>query len=143
MPPRADGRPLPELQLLVGPATATAALARALGFAYQPQEGPSRYAHAAGFAIATPDGRLSRYFFGLQFDPPALRQALVDAGDGRIGSLAERLLLLCAHFDPRNGRHSATVMGVARAVGGAAIAGTVLLVLWQRRRPRADAGAAR
>ena len=127
-------RPL-DLQLLVGPAPSIAALSERIGFAFQRDPGAahadagdaaaaaSRYAHAAGFVVVTPGGRTSRYFLGVRFDARELRLALVDAAAGSIGSISDRLVLLCAHFAPLAGRHDGAVMDLLRAVAALLVLG--------------------
>jgi protein SCO1/2 len=117
---RAPDAPL-DLRLLTGTEPALRSLAQALGWRYRragdaggPEDG---YAHPAVVAVLTPEGRVSRYLPGMRFDPAALRLALVDAGEGRIGGVSDRLALLCAHLDERLGRHSAAVLQGARTVG--------------------------
>lgn len=119
---------------LTGPDTGR--LAASLGFPYAWDGEQGQYRHPAGFVVATPDGRISRYFLGVRFPPRDLRRALVEAAAGRTGSLADRLLLLCSHYDPRTGRYSAAVMAVVRAVCVGLAAGLGLWV-WRRRRGRA------
>jgi protein SCO1 len=111
----------PDVRLLTGNAAETRALARTIGFDWvvEPattQSGLSGYSHAAGLVVVTPKGLVSRYVFGVRFEPRALRSALIEASDGRIGSLAERLMLACSHFDPQLGSHDFTVMTVIRSV---------------------------
>ncbi len=74
-------------------------------------------AHPAFVIIATPDGRISRYLYGIEFPAQELRLALVEASDGRIGSLGDRLLLYCYHWDPAAHRDGWAVVGILR-VGG-------------------------
>jgi protein SCO1/2 len=94
-------------------------------------------AHAAGFVVATPDGRVARYFPGVRFDPATLRTAVRAAGTGATASFGQQLLLLCAHYDPAVGRHSAAALAAVRAV---ALAVLVCLLGWgwrrHQRRPR-------
>ena len=71
----------------------------------------------SGLLIAAPDGRLSRYFYGVRFAPRDLRLALVQAGDSRIGSPVDQLLLLCFHYDPRTGRYGVAITHVMRLAG--------------------------
>jgi protein SCO1/2 len=125
-----------DLRLLVGSAASVEALATSVGFGHVRDDagGASRYAHPAGFVVLTPDGRVSRYFFGVRFDARALRLALVEAAAGRIGDLADRLLLLCAHFDPRTGRYSGAVLAGLRGVG-LALALALAGYAWRHRRP--------
>jgi protein SCO1/2 len=134
----ADGRataPL-RLQRLVGRAPDVQALAQRVGFDHQRDASSgdvaSRYVHPSGFVVVTPQGRIARYFFGVRFDATELRRALDDAAAGRTGTLTDRLLLLCAHFDPRLGRHDAAVMWMLRTIGLALALGLVLYA-WRRR----------
>jgi protein SCO1/2 len=119
-PPATAAAPL-DLRLLTGAEPALHALARDLGWRYQAADAPAganaTYAHPAVVAVLTPEGRVSRYLPGVRFDPTELRRALLAAGEGRIGGLSDRLALLCAHLDPRLGRHSAAVLQAVRAVG--------------------------
>ena len=142
-----------DLHLLVGGEASIAALCERVGFAYERDRASgapasddaasndaavaaSRYVHAAGFVVVTPEGRTSRYLLGVRFDPQALRLALVDAGSGRIGALSDRLLLLCAHFAPTSGRFDAAVMNSVRAL---AVLLVVALGGWAWRHRRAPA----
>jgi protein SCO1 len=126
-----------DLHALVGDGTAIADLARAVGFGFVRQDdsatGAASFAHAAGFVVATPDGHVARYFLGVRPDPVALRAALDDAGGERIGSLVDRLVLLCAHVDPLIGRHSGAVLAGLRAFG-LALAAALALWIWRHRR---------
>ena len=137
-----------DLHLLVGAPPAIAALARQVGFGYARDDGAgarddepgraSRYVHAAGFVVVTPQGRISRYLYGVRFDARELRLALDAAAAGRIAGPVDRLLLLCAHFDPAIGRHSGAVLNVVRGVGLA-----LVLALggwaWRHRQPAREA----
>ena len=111
----------PDLRALTGSAPAVQALAQRLGYRYQRNgqdaAGIPRWAHPAVAIVATPQGRISSYVSGIGIDPAALRQALVQAGEGRTGSLYDRVALLCAHIDPRLGRHSAAVLRGLQATG--------------------------
>lgn len=119
---RAAGHPrAATLQLLTGDRQQIAQVARAAGFQYAYDANTDQYAHPAGFLIATPEGRVSRYFFGLRFDRRDIRLALIEASNRRVGSFAEQLLLLCSHYDPLTGRYSVAVMALVRAVGALAL----------------------
>jgi protein SCO1/2 len=105
----------------------------AAGFSYRWDETSGQYAHVSGLLVATPDGRLSRYFYGVEYSPKELRMAIVESSEGRIGSLVDQLLLYCYHYDPATGRYGAIAMNVVR-LGGAV---TVLLLgglIWLMRR---------
>jgi protein SCO1/2 len=73
----------------------------------------------SGILVATPDGRLARYFYGIEYSPKELRMALVESGEGHVGSPIDELLLYCYHYDPERGRYGATVMNLVR--GGAVL----------------------
>jgi protein SCO1/2 len=122
-------------RFLAGDARSSDALARSVGFRYRFEAERDAFAHPAGFVIATPQGMISRYFFGVRFDPADLRLAMAEAGQGRTGRLADRLLLLCYHFDPATGRYSLAILDLLRA----AIAAFLLAAgfwAWRQRRSR-------
>jgi protein SCO1/2 len=107
----------PRIDLLVADRVDVQRIAQAVGFSYRPQQGdPIGYAHPATVVVLTPAGTVSRYFNGVGIEGEELRGALVEAADGAVGSLSERLAVLCAHFDPALGRHTATVMNALRAI---------------------------
>jgi protein SCO1/2 len=111
-----------------------AALTRAAGFRYRYLPERDEYAHAAGLVVLTPEGRIARYLFGLEFPPRDLRLALVEAAEGEIGSVVDQVLLYCFHYDPATGRYSATVMNVVRLAGIATVLALAAFVLLARRR---------
>jgi protein SCO1/2 len=98
--------------------------ADAAGYRYRYDEKRDEYVHAAGLVIATPEGKLSRYFFGVEFAPRDLRLGLVEASDNEIGTLVDSVLLLCFHYDPALGKYGFVVSNALR-IGGFA---TVLLL---------------
>jgi protein SCO1/2 len=109
-------------------------LADAVGFRYAWDAEAQQFAHAAVVFVLTPDGRVSRYFYGVEFDPKDLRLALVEAAAGKVGTTLDRVLLTCFRFDPATRRYafflSAWLKGGALLVflGLAAMLG----VLWRR-----------
>jgi len=115
-------------------------LTRAVGFNYAWDERSKQFAHSSAIMVATPEGRLSHYFYGIDYAPRELRLALVEASDGRVGSPVDQLVLFCYHYDPVTGKF-APVMAVVRAAGVLTVAGLVaLVVVLQRRRRRAERG---
>jgi protein SCO1/2 len=103
-------------------------LAAAVGFHYNLDAATGEYAHAAGILVLTPDGRLSRYFYGVEFAPRDLRLALVESSGGKIGTLADMLLLFCYHYDPSEARYSLAALGAMRAGGAISLIGLAALV---------------
>ena len=109
---------------LTGDEPAIEKLAKAVGFryAYDPKSG--QYAHASAIMVLTPDGRLSRYFYGIQYPSRDLRLGLVEASAGKIGTPVDQILLFCYHYDPTTGKYGVAILNVVR--GGAIL--TVLLL---------------
>ena len=101
---------------LTGDSNAIAQLANEAGFRYQFDPVSNEYAHPSGFVVLTPGGKISRYFFGVNFDPKELRSAIIAASNGQSGSVIQSLVLLCSHFNPITGKYGAVVMGVLRAL---------------------------
>jgi protein SCO1/2 len=103
---------------LTGQAGPIAAVTNALGYRYGWDQRSAQYAHIAAVAVLTPDGRLSRWLYGLAPDPQDLKLALTEAGEGRLGSWRDQLLLLCYHYDPETGRYTPLVNLLLRLGGG-------------------------
>ncbi len=124
--------------------TAIGSVAKAAGFRYAWDEKAQEFAHGSGIMVATPDGKLSHYFYGVQYQPRDLRLALVEASSGRIGSPVDQLMLFCYHYDPLVGGYSAAVMNVLRAgcLLTAACVAAFLGLSWRRERKPVQAAAA-
>lgn len=126
---------------LTGGAPAIERLTRAAGFRYAWDEETKQFAHPSGVLVLTPDGRIARYLYGIEYAPKDLRLALVEASRGTIGSPLDQAVLYCFQYDPATGRYGAAIMRIVR-LGGAltaiALASFVLLML---RRERAAARA--
>jgi protein SCO1/2 len=97
---------------------------KAAGFRYVWDNDTQQFAHPTGIIVVTPDGRLARYLFGIEYGPRDLRFAMLEASAGKVGTIADSLLLYCYHYDPMTGRYGLIVMRVLRIAG----AGTVLLI---------------
>jgi protein SCO1/2 len=123
------------IDLLTGDERDTRALAQSAGVSYTYDARYAQYSHPLGFIVVAPDGRISRYFPGVAFDPREARLALIDASESRIGSWSDRIFLRCAHYDPATGRYSLAVMSMVRAAC-ALIAVALLAWMWRRRSTR-------
>ena len=104
---------------LTGDQASIDALTKAAGFNYSWDEASHQFAHASGIVVTTPAGKLSRYFFGIDYSPRDVKFALIESSHEKIGTLAERLLLYCYHYDPATGNYGLMAMRVVR-LGGAA-----------------------
>jgi protein SCO1 len=111
-------------------------LTQAAGFRYVYDKERDEFAHAAGVVILTPGGRISRYLYGIEYAPRDVRLALIESADGRIGNLADQVLLYCFHYDPVYGKYSAMTMNILRLAAVATVLGLGLLILLLKRRER-------
>jgi len=140
-PESADG-----WHFLTGSESAIRALTDAIGFRYRYDAERDEYAHAAAIMIATPEGDLSRYFFGVEYSSRDLRLGMVEASRGDVGSIVDQVLLFCYHYDPSVGAYSAVAMNIIR-LGGVItlllVGGFVALSLLRDRRGRARGAHAR
>lgn len=125
---------------LTGDQQAIDKLAGAVGFRYHYDPPSNQFAHASGIVIATPDGRLARYLYGIEYSPHDLRLGLVESSAGRIGSPVDQVLLLCYHYDPLTGQYGLAIAGVLRAAGALTVLVLVVFLVvmyrYERRRPR-------
>jgi len=92
-------------------------LTRTVGFLYKYDPKQDQFAHASGIMVVTPQGRLARYFYGVEYPPRDLRLALVEASENKIGSLADQVLLFCFHYDPATGKYGAYALNLVRLGG--------------------------
>jgi len=102
---------------LTGTPAAIDAVTKAANFSYSYDAQSKAYAHASGILLLTPSGKISRYFFGVEYPPSNVRLGLVDASAGRIGTPVDHLLLFCYQYDPTKARYSATILTVIRMGG--------------------------
>ena len=108
-------------------------VAQAVGFGYVWDERSKQFAHGSAIMVATPEGKLSHYFYGIDYAPRDVKLALVQASAGKIGTPVHQLILYCYHYDPTTGKF-APVMSVMRAAGVLTVAGLVFLLLILGRR---------
>jgi protein SCO1/2 len=114
---------------------------KAAGFRYAWDEQTQQYAHPTGIIVTTPDGRPARYLFGIEYGPRDVRMALIEASEGKIGTLVDNLLLYCYHYDPMTGRYGVYVMRALRiaAVATVVLLGTFIVVMVRRDQSRQNA----
>jgi protein SCO1/2 len=110
---------------LTGEQASIDALTRAAGFSFYWDEQTQQFAHASGIVVATPAGKLSRYFFGIDYSARDLKFALIESSSEKIGTLAERLLLYCYHYDPATGNYGFVAMRAVRLGGAVTLAALV------------------
>jgi len=126
---------------LTGDQTSIDRLTKAVGFRYRYDPQKNQYAHASGIMVLTPQGRLSRYFYGIEFAPKDLRFGLVEASQNRIGSLVDQVLLFCYHYDPTTGKYGLVILAAMRVTGVLfvlALAGYVIVMLRRERDAHID-----
>jgi protein SCO1 len=117
---------------LTGSPDSINALTKAVGFQYQYDAAKNQYAHATAIMVLTRQGRISRYFYGVEFPPKDLRMGLVEASEGKIGNAVDQVLLYCYHYDPAAGKYGAVVANMLKIGGGLTVlilAGMILIFL--------------
>jgi protein SCO1/2 len=118
---------------LTGQPDSINALTEAVGFQYQYDAKTNQYAHATAIMVLTPQGRISRYFYGVDFPPKDLRMGLVEASQGKIGNAVDAVLLFCYHYNPETGKYGAMVANILRLAAAATllIMGIFLFIFWR------------
>jgi protein SCO1/2 len=131
----------PGVHFLTGSPGSIAAVTKAAGFRYALDAETKTLAHAAGLMLATPDGKLSQYFYGIEYSPRDLKFAIMEASKEKIGTPVDRLVLYCSHYDPRTGKYGLVVMRVVRLAGIATLGslGAFMLVMFRRDRRKLKA----
>ncbi|MBI2930687.1 MAG: SCO family protein [Planctomycetes bacterium] len=111
-------------------------ITESVGFRYRYDARTDQWAHASGIVVLTPEGRIARYFYGVEYSARDLRLGLVEAADGKIGSAVDQLLLLCLQYDPSRGRYSMTILTVLRAAGvlTVCVLGAYIFIMIRRER---------
>ena len=125
---------------LTGEEVSIQGVTQAAGFRYAYDAAKREYAHAAGLMILTPQGRISRYLYGVEFSPRDLPLALVEASANRIGSPVDQLLLYCYQYDPATGRYSLVVTRALQVAGLVTMLGLAgfMVVMFHREKPRVE-----
>jgi protein SCO1/2 len=126
---------------LTGSKESIASITNAANFRFNYDSKNNLFAHASGIMLLTPDGRISRYFYGVEFPGRDLRLGLVDASQGKIGTPVDKMLLFCFQYDPSTARYSATILSIMRLMAVGTVAGLLLMILIFRRRDKRAAQA--
>lgn len=119
------------------------ALADTVGFHYKYDQQTQQYVHASAIYVITPEGKISRYFYGIAYNPRDFRLGLVEASANKIGTLADQVLLFCCQYDPTTGKYGVAITRVIRVFGSATalmLFGFVFVMLRRERRGHAGAG---
>lgn len=123
---------------LTGDTMSIMRLTQAVGFRYAWDERTRQWAHPAGIVVATPEGRLARYLYGVEYAPRDLRLALVEASAGKVGSPVDAVVLYCYQYDPSTGRYSAAIMRLVRLGATLTLLSLGAFVVVMLRRERAS-----
>ncbi|MGA9897979.1 MAG: SCO family protein [Terriglobales bacterium] len=118
---------------LTGSQASIDALTKAAGFDYEYDPKTGQFAHATAIMVLTPEGRIAQYYYGVEFAPKDLRLGLVQASQGKIGSIVDEVLLYCYHYNPDTGKYGAIISRILKIAAGATIfvLGTFLIVLFR------------
>ena len=110
----------------------------AAGFSYKWDEKSEQFAHAGGIMITTPEGKLSRYLYGIDYSPKDIKFGVMESSNNKVGSAAEQLLLYCYHYDPSSGKYGLAVLRIMRIGGIATLAvmGLMGFVFWRRNKKK-------
>ncbi len=116
---------------LTGPQESIDALTKAAGFQYQYDPKTGQFAHATAILLLTPKGKITQYYYGVEYAPKDLRLGLIQASQNKIGTLADQVLLYCYHYDPNTGKYGAVISRVLKLSALATILGlgTLMVVL--------------
>ena len=106
---------------LTGTPDAIKELTAAIGYRYVWDPHSNQFAHASGVMLITPEGRVSKYFYGIEYAPKDIRLALIEAAKNKIGTPVDQLLLFCYHWDASTGKYTAAAMNLLRVAGGTTI----------------------
>jgi protein SCO1 len=119
---------------LTGQEDAIKQLADTAGFHYKYDPITKQFAHASGIMVLTPEGKIARYFYGIEYKPRDFRLGLVEASQNKIGTLADQVLLFCFHYDPMTGKYGSIIQNVTKVLGSATVIalGALLFVLGRR-----------
>lgn len=111
-------------------------LANEIGFGYRYDDDQKQFAHSAAIYVLTPDGKISRYLYGITYKPRDVKLALLEASKGKIGNVVDRLLMFCYHYDPQGRKYALFATNVMKGAGGITVLGIGLMVFQLGRRKK-------
>lgn len=130
---------------LTGEQAQISELANAVGFHYHYDPKLDQFAHAAGIMLITPTGKVSQYYYGVEYSAKDMRLGIVEASQNKIGSLADQVLLYCYHYDPSTGKYGATITNIIRLAGltTVIVLGSALVLLFRQEKHNTGIGTGR
>lgn len=119
---------------LTGTDEAILAVTSAAGFSFKWDEKSNQFAHAAAIMVATPEGKLSHYFYGIDYAPKDVKFGIMESSENKVGNAAEKLLLYCFHYDPATGKYGLAILRVLRLAGAVTVLGmgAMIFVFWRK-----------
>lgn len=130
---------------LTGDQAEISELTKAVGFRYHYDAKLDQFAHAAAIMLITPTGRVSQYYYGVEYSAKDMRLGIVEASQNKIGSLADQVLLYCYHYDPSTGKYGATITNIIRLAGltTVIVLGSVIVLLFRQEKQEKGIGTGR
>lgn len=126
---------------LTGDLTSIQRVTEAVGFRYVWDPHSAQFAHASAIYVLTPEGRLSKYFYGIEYSPKDMRLGLIEASHNKIGNPVDQILLFCYHFDPKSAKYTVFALGLLRVAGAVTVltlGGFVFIMLRRESREKGN-----
>lgn len=111
-------------------------LSSSVGFKYRYDEAEKQYAHSAAIFVLTPDGKVSRYLYGIQFPVRDLKFSLIEASQGKMGSVVDKLLMFCYHYDPKGKKYALMATNLMKVAAGVTVFSLLIFLIYQLKSKR-------
>jgi len=111
-------------------------LTETIGFSYKYDKSQMQYAHSAALYVLTPEGKISRYLFGIMFEPRDLKLSLLEASEGKVGNFVDRMIMFCYHYDPQGRKYSLYSIRLMRVAGYVTVLSLAIFLFFLSRRKR-------
>jgi protein SCO1 len=118
---------------LTGTSDAIQQLTNTVGYRYTYDEAVRQWAHASALIVLTPSGRVSQYFFGIEYDPADLKYSIIEASGGKVGSFIDHALLFCYQYNPATGKYSLAIIRLLQGAGLATVIALVVFMIYAKR----------